>query len=103
MPRKSTKSASGEQRLKQLQQASSRLKLVSDPTRMLLVLMLADSERSIGSICDVMNVSPPAVSYHLVLLRLGGIVLPQRQGKQVFYSLTEFGEELAQVAKDLTG
>jgi len=103
MPRKSTKSASGESRLKQLRQASSLLKLISDPNRLLILLMLADGELSGISICEALNVSYPAVKYHLAMLRFGGGVLSQRQGTQVFYGLTEIGEVLARVAKVLTG
>ena len=45
--------------------------------------------------------SQPAVSHHLALLRLGGIVDRRRQGKNNFYSLTETGSELARVVKNL--
>jgi len=103
MPRNSTKSASGEPQLKQLQKACMRLKLVSNPNRLLLVLVLADGERSVGSICEEIKLIYQIVSHRLGLLRHGRIVNSRRQGKRVFYSLTEIGQELARVAKVMTG
>jgi len=48
-----------------------------------------------------MNMSQPAVSHHLALLRHGSIIAPRRQGKNNFYGLTEEGEELAKIVKGL--
>jgi len=90
-----------EQRLKQAQRAASRLKQVSDATRLQVVMMLAEGERHVGALCAVLNQSQPAVSHHLALLRHGGIIAPRRQGKNNFYGLTEIGEELATVVKGL--
>src|SRR5262249_46309576 len=41
-----------EQRLKQIQKAAILLKQVSDPTRLQVILMLADGERHVGALCD---------------------------------------------------
>jgi DNA-binding transcriptional ArsR family regulator len=90
-----------EQRLKVAQRASMLLKHVSDPTRLQVILMLSDGEKHVGALCDQLSQSQPAVSHHLALLRHGGIIAPRRQGKNNFYGLTETGEELAQVVRDL--
>ena len=92
-----------EQRLKQAQRASILLKQVSDPTRLQVVLMLAEGEKHVGALCDQLSQSQPAVSHHLALLRHGGIIAPRRQGKNNFYGLTETGEELASVVKNVIG
>src|SRR3954454_14399200 len=92
-----------EQRFKQAQKASMLLKQVSDPTRLQVILMLSDGERHVGALSDELKQSQPAVSHHLALLRHGGIIAPRRQGKNNFYGLTEAGEELAAVVKDLIG
>ena len=86
-------------RLKRAQRAAILLKQVSDPTRLLTILMLAEGEQHVGAICAELNQSQPAVSHHLALLRHGRIVAPRRQGKNNFYGLTEVGEELAKVAQ----
>src|SRR5947209_3207332 len=92
-----------EQRLKQVQKAAILLKQVSDPTRLQVILMLSEGERHVGALCDDLNQSQPAVSHHLALLRHGGIIAPRRQGKNNFYGLTDAGEELATIVKNLIG
>jgi DNA-binding transcriptional ArsR family regulator len=89
------------QRLKQAQRASMLLKHVSDPTRLQVILTLAEGERHVGALCEQLNQSQPAVSHHLALLRHGGIIIPRRQGKNNFYGLTETGSDLARVVTDL--
>jgi DNA-binding transcriptional ArsR family regulator len=90
-----------ELRLKQVQKAAMLLKQVSDPTRLQVILMLSDGERHVGALSDELKQSQPAVSHHLALLRHGGIIAPRRQGKNNFYSLTDTGEELAKVVKNI--
>jgi ArsR family transcriptional regulator, zinc-responsive transcriptional repressor len=90
-------------RLKQAQQAAALLKQVSDPARLRVILMLTEGERHVGSISEELAMSQPAVSHHLALLRHGRIIVPRRQGKNNFYTLTETGERLAEVVKALIG
>ena len=90
-----------DQRLKQAQRAAILLKQVSDATRLQVILMLAEGEKHVGAICEQLNMSQPAVSHHLALLRHGGIIAPRRQGKNNFYGLTEAGEDLAKVVHDI--
>jgi len=90
-------------RLKHAQQAAILLKMVSDPTRIQIVLMLAEGEKHVGGLCDPLNQSPPATSHHLSLLRLGNIVARRRQGKNNYYVLTEAGVQLASVVKTVIG
>ena len=90
-------------RLKQAQRAALLLKQVSDPTRLRIVLMLVEGEKHVGGICGRLKQSQPATSHHLTLLRLGGIIALRRQGKNNFYALTEAGEQLASIVKDVVG
>ena len=90
-----------EQRYHQARRASILLKHVSDPTRLQVILILAEGERHVGALCAQLSQSQPAVSHHLALLRHGGIIAPRRQGKNNFYSLTETGADLARVVKNL--
>ena len=101
---KSTKAKAvkgADQRYQQARRASILLKHVSDPTRLQVILILADGERHVGALCDQLSQSQPAVSHHLALLRHGGVITPRRQGKNNFYSLTETGNDLARVVKNL--
>jgi len=90
-----------DQRFQQARRASILLKHVSDPTRLQVILILAEGERHVGALCDQLSQSQPAVSHHLALLRHGGIIAPRRQGKNNFYSLTDTGADLAAVVKNL--
>jgi len=92
-----------ELRLQQARRASILLKHVSDPTRLQVILILAEGERHVGALCEQLDQSQPAVSHHLALLRHGGIIAPRRQGKNNFYTLTESGVGLSEVVKQLMG
>src|SRR5262249_23606950 len=89
------------QRLKQAQRAAMLLKHVSDPTRLQVILLLAEGERHVGDLCAQLGQSQPAVSHPLALLRHGGIIAPRRQGKNTFYGLTDVAADLARVVKDV--
>ena len=102
MTAKAIKAKKGaDQRLKQAQKAAILLKQVSDPTRLQVILMLAEGEKHVGAVCEQLNMSQPAVSHHLALLRHGSIIAPRRQGKNNFYGLTDAGEKLAAVVKEI--
>ena len=90
-------------RLKRAQQAALLLKQVSDPTRLHIILMLAEGEKHVGGICKTLKQRQPATSHHLALLRHSGIIARRRQGKNSYYALTEAGERLALILKHLIG
>jgi DNA-binding transcriptional ArsR family regulator len=100
-PTKSKAVKAADQRSHQAKRASILLKHVSDPTRLQVILILADGEQHVGALCSQLSQSQPAVSHHLALLRHGGIIAPRRQGKNNFYSLTDTGSDLAGVVKGL--
>jgi DNA-binding transcriptional ArsR family regulator len=82
-----------------IQRAAILLKQVSDPTRLRVVTLLSEEELHVGGLCEQFNMSQPAVSHHLALLRHGGIVNSRRQGKNNFYSLTDTGYRLSKIVK----
>jgi ArsR family transcriptional regulator, zinc-responsive transcriptional repressor len=82
-----------------LKRAALLLKQVSDPTRLQVVTLLSDGERHVGGLCDHFNISQPAMSHHLALLRHGGIINRRRQGKNNLYSLTDTGYRLSNIVK----
>jgi DNA-binding transcriptional ArsR family regulator len=84
-----------------MQRAAILFKQVSDPTRLQVISLLSEGERHVGGMCDQFNMSQPAVSHHLALLRLGGIVDRRRQGKNNFYSLTDTGHRLSNICKGM--
>ena len=88
-------------RAKTMQMAAILFKHLSDPTRLQVVTLLTEGERHVGGLCDQFNMSQPAVSHHLALLRLGGIVDRRRHGKNNFYSLTDTGYRLSNICKGM--
>jgi DNA-binding transcriptional ArsR family regulator len=86
-------------RTKTIQRAAILLKQVSDPTRLQVVTLLSERERHVGGLCEEFNMSQPALSHHLAMLRHGGIVDRRRQGKNNFYSLTDTGNSLFNIVK----
>jgi DNA-binding transcriptional ArsR family regulator len=88
-------------RRKRAQQAAILIKNVSDPTRLRIILVLAEGERHVGALCEVLDHSQPATSHHLALLRHAGMIAARRRGKNNFYALTEPGERLASIVKNI--
>ena len=84
-----------------IKHASSILKMVGDPTRLDILLTLADRERGIGVLCSAIRQSQPAVSHHLDLLRHSKLIDLRREGNQNVYSLTEEGRRIASCLRKL--
>lgn len=80
------------------------MKLVADPTRLAIIDMLRDGELHVGDMCERLNnVTQPAVSHHLALLRHGRVIEPRREGKHNFYALTdECGQQLGALVAEMT-
>lgn len=70
-----------------LEQLTSLLKLLSDPTRLNILMLLSAGERNVTSLCDELKLPQPTVSHHLGLLRMSNVIHNRRAGKQVFYTL----------------
>jgi ArsR family transcriptional regulator len=63
-------------------------KLLSDKSRLKIVLALAqDGELHVSALCDMLGQSQPAVSHHLTLMRMVGLVGYRRDGKHNYYYL----------------
>lgn len=86
-----------------VQRAALMLKQAADPTRLQILLTLAAGEKHVGALCGIVGQAQPNTSHHICLLRTSGMVSPRRVGKQVFYSLTEAGAELARAASAMMG
>jgi ArsR family transcriptional regulator len=63
-------------------------KLLSDETRLrILYFLMQQEELNVRTLCDLLEQSQPAVSHHLALLRVAGIIECRRDGKHNFYHL----------------
>ena len=75
------------------------LKTLSHPARLMIVCTLIEGEHSVGEIEEKLDLHQPHLSQHLTVLRGSGIVETRREGKQIFYRLTE--EKAAQLVASL--
>lgn len=64
---------------------------LADPTRRAIVTMLADGARPIGDIAGAFEMTRPAVAKHLVILRQGGLVTVEVQGRKRINKLNPDG------------
>lgn len=63
-------------------------KLLSDETRLRVLMYLArEGELHVTALCDKLGQSQPAVSHHLALLRVAGLIEARRDGKHNYYSI----------------
>ena len=64
-------------------------KALADPTRVRMISVLAHTEMCVGDLCIALEMSQPAVSYQLRILRTLRIVRARKEGKHVFYTLDD--------------
>ncbi|WP_270730929.1 ArsR/SmtB family transcription factor [Shimia sp. Alg240-R146] len=71
------------------QLASNFLKAISHEGRLMILCQLASGEKSVTELEDLLAARQAAVSQQLSRLRLEGLVKPRRDGKTIYYSLTD--------------
>lgn len=71
------------------QVAANFLKAISHEGRMMILCHLATGEKSVTELEDLLSTRQAAVSQQLSRLRLEGLVKPRRDGKAIYYSLTD--------------
>ena len=62
---------------------------LADPTRRQIIEMLATGETSFGELADKFEMSRPAVSQHLKVLRDAGIVTSRADAQRRIYSVND--------------
>ena len=62
---------------------------LADPTRILILYLLADSPRHVSELTDLLDARQPTVSHHLKVLRERGLVTTTREGNAVRYDLRD--------------
>jgi DNA-binding transcriptional ArsR family regulator len=62
-------------------------KALNDPTRRAILEMLRDKDLTAGEIAAQFDMSWPSVSHHLDLLRKAGLVVAEKEGQYVYYSI----------------
>lgn len=70
-----------------MDQLTDFFKVLSDETRLRILVLLAQKELCVCEICGVLEVSQPKASKHLAKLRDMGFVKDERKEQFIFYSL----------------
>jgi DNA-binding transcriptional ArsR family regulator len=68
-------------------QASDFLKALSHETRLLILCLLSEGEKSVTNLEELLELRQSTVSQQLARLRLDGLVETKRDGKTIYYSL----------------
>lgn len=60
-----------------------------DPTRLRILALVADRERSVGELVEALGQPQPKVSNHLACLRWCGFVVTRREHRSVYYAIAD--------------
>jgi DNA-binding transcriptional ArsR family regulator len=71
------------------QDASNFLKAISHEGRLMILCHLTTGEKSVTELEELLSARQAAVSQQLSRLRLEGLVTPRREGKVIYYRLTD--------------
>ena len=82
--------------------AANFLKAISHEGRLMILCYLASGEKSVTDLEELLSVRQAAVSQQLSRLRLEGLVTPRREGKIIYYSLSDNrSKQIMEVVYDL--
>ncbi|MEC9367867.1 MAG: metalloregulator ArsR/SmtB family transcription factor [Pseudomonadota bacterium] len=69
------------------QAAADLLKALAHETRLMILCLLVDGEKSVGELEALTQLRQPSVSQQLARLRFDGLVTAKRDGRTIYYSL----------------
>src|SRR4030095_196054 len=75
------------------------LRLLADPTRLRLLLLLEQEELSVAELQQILGMGQSRISSHLAQLKRAGVVEDRRGRKKVFYGDSENGEGTVALCK----
>ncbi|CAJ1229350.1 ArsR/SmtB family transcription factor [Levilactobacillus zymae] len=73
----------------ELRPVLSIFKAISEPSKMRIILLIAQHSLSVGEITNRLNISQSAVSHHLQTLRQLNLVTNVRVGREMHYQVTD--------------
>ncbi len=62
---------------------------LADPTRIFLLYALNEGPQRVTDLVEALDLPQPTVSHHLKILRERGLVVAEREGTAVYYSLAD--------------
>lgn len=88
-------SVSPEEMVKNAKEASGFLKGLANENRLMILCSLAEGEKNVSELEDMLNVRQPTLSQQLARLRSDNLVTTRREAKAIYYSLAS--EEARQI------
>lgn len=78
-------------------------KQISDGTRLRILWFLCHCEECVSNISAAMEMSDPAVSHHLKVLKNANLIVSRREGKEIYYRLadTVVAEHIHQICEEI--
>ena len=64
------------------------MKVLSNPDRMMLLCQLAQGEKRVGELEEILGIVQPTLSQQLTVLRDEGLVVTRRECKNIYYQIT---------------
>ena len=68
---------------------------LADPNRIMILYSLHDQDRNVGEMAELLDLPQPTISRHLKILRESGLVLSKREGRSIYYQLSDGRKTLA--------
>jgi ArsR family transcriptional regulator, virulence genes transcriptional regulator len=62
-------------------------KTLANPTRLMIIHMLRDGEKSVGELAAILGLRQANLSQHLTIMRQTQILKTRKQGSSIYYSL----------------
>lgn len=79
-------------------------KALSDPVRRKILSLLKERDLTAGEIASFFDISWPSISHHLNVLKQAGMVVDERRGQNIYYSInTSVFEDLISYGMEILG
>ncbi|HML05351.1 MAG TPA: metalloregulator ArsR/SmtB family transcription factor [Methanobacterium sp.] len=85
----------------QFEEYSSKLKALSDPTRLKILYLLSDGELCVCEIIVALDKPQSSISHHLNILKNLGFIKGRKEGVWIYYSLNN--PKIGNIVKELIG
>ena len=63
--------------------------MLGNPTRIHILLLLMEQDACVSDLAERLGMTQSAVSHQLSLLKMSKLVMRRRDGKMIFYTLTD--------------
>lgn len=70
-----------------VEQAAALMKVLANPSRLLLLCLLSDGEKNVSELEELLKLRQPSLSQQLSRLREDKLVETRREGKSIYYRL----------------